>query len=149
MRKIIKTIAAAAVAMTSFSAVPAAAGNKNLERFVIGAGTILLLNELHKHGKAEVHHKKYGQKNYGHKKHGKKNYGKHRRAALPDYCLTKIRKNHQWIRVYGQRCLWNNYRHARFLPRHCKVQATVWRHGRKIHRVGYSPRCLRRAGFRA
>lgn len=118
MRKVIKTIAAAAVALTSISAVPAAAGDKNLERFVIGAGTILLLNELNKHGKVEAHHtKRYGKKydnghrrhsdkrHYGKRHHGKKHYGKNRRAHLPRRCLVTVRQHHRWVQVYSARCL--------------------------------------------
>lgn len=145
-RKFIASLAAAAVALTSLSAVPAAADNKNLERFVIGAGTILLLSELNKNTRNVNNHHKV--EDASHRRHkGKNGWGKHRLAPIPGYCLTSVRQGRHTIRMFGSRCLWNNYRHARLLPQHCKVHVNTWRHGRKVHRVGYSPKCLRRSGF--
>ena len=113
MRKFVLSIAAAAMALTSFSAAPAAADNRNFERFVVGAGTILLLHELGKHGKSNVHHYRHNRYDarrdrhrkfdHHHRRHGKKKYSK--RSHLPRHCLTSVRKNHRWVRVYNARCL--------------------------------------------
>lgn len=145
-RKFISSLAAAAVALTSFSAVPAAADNRNLERFVIGAGTILLLSEINRN--TSKVQKNYNYQDTSHRgRKGKKGWGNRRLAPIPGYCLTSVRKGRHTIRMFGSRCLWNNYRDARRLPGHCKIHVTDRRHGRKIHRVGYSPKCLRRSGF--
>ncbi|MDO6731489.1 hypothetical protein Q4577_15755 [Marinovum sp. 2_MG-2023] len=151
-RKFISTIMAAAVALTSFSAVPAAAENRNFEKFVIGAGTLLLLHELANHKMQKQHnthsqdYKKHHDKKYG-QKYGKK-YGKKRLAPVPGYCLTRIQTRHGSERILSSRCLNRNYRHAEYLPRSCKVSIKTWRHGHKVTRNGYKPRCLRSKGFR-
>lgn len=152
-RKFISSLAAAAVALTSLSAVPAAAGNRNLERFAIGAGTILLLSELNKN-KAPAAQERRVQ-DASHRRHrgdrgrdGRhRGWGRDRLAPIPGYCLTSVRQGKHTIRMFGSRCLWNNYRDARLLPEHCKIQVRDRRHGRKARRVGYSPKCLRRSGF--
>lgn len=138
-RQFIASLAAAAIALTTLSAAPAVAGDRNLERFVIGAGTLLLLSEINKHNKAEQ---------ATHRHHGKKRGGPRRLAPLPRYCLTTVRKRGHKVRMFGARCLRNNYRHAGYLPRQCRIQVASWHKGHKIHRTGYRPQCLRRAGFR-
>ncbi|TNF18541.1 MAG: hypothetical protein EP318_18110 [Rhodobacteraceae bacterium] len=157
-RKFIASIAAAAVALTSLSAVPAAADNKTLEKFVIGAGTVLLLGELTRNfgtvqkeqlvqdtaPRANRDHR-YRDRNRWDRRH--RGWGRDRLAPIPGYCLTSVRKGKHTIRMFGARCLRNNYRHARFLPEHCKIQVKKRRHGHKIRRTGYSPKCLRREGF--
>lgn len=46
MIRITSAILAAAVALTSITATPAAAGNKDFEKFLLGAGTILILGSI-------------------------------------------------------------------------------------------------------
>ena len=46
MTRITSAILAAAVALTSISATPAAAGSKEFEKFLLGAGTILILGSI-------------------------------------------------------------------------------------------------------
>ena len=133
-RKVIAALAAAAMALTSLSA-PAAAHdrNRNLDRFIAGAGALLLLHEFNK-GRTSLHFRKH--------------YGNRRMAVLPRYCLTRVETRRGPVRMLGQRCLNRNYRQAHRLPQACKIHVKTWRHGRRVTRVGYQPRCLRQRGYR-
>ncbi|MGY3438771.1 MULTISPECIES: hypothetical protein [unclassified Marinovum] len=145
-RKLIAAVVAAAMAFTSLSAVPAAANhghNRNLDRFVIGAGTLLLLNQLANNNGGFERGRGYEPERRYKKKSKKRGY-----APLPGYCLTRVQSRDGPVRMYGQRCLNRNYRHADRLPQSCKVQVRTRDNGRRVTRVGYSPRCLRNRGFR-
>lgn len=151
-RKFIATILAASIAVSGLSAAPAAAGNDNLEKFLIGAGTLLII------GTALEHQKKHGTVSrhksqpdyahgYGHHHKKKKKYRKKHRKALPGYCLRRVDTRHGTVRMFGKRCLRNNYDYAHRLPERCKIKVRTWRHGHKVKRVGYKPRCLRDYGY--
>ncbi|WP_323766174.1 hypothetical protein [Marinovum sp.] len=152
-RKFTSSLLAAAMALTSLTAAPAAAEhNRNFDRFIAGAGTILLLNHQsgQPSGRADLrrgHDNRHGEfRDRRHKKHG--GFRNLRRAPLPGYCLRRIRTHHGPVRMFGQRCLQRNYRQADWLPGACRMQVRTWRHGRKVTRVGYHPRCLHHRGYR-
>ena len=153
-RKVIPSLVAAALALTSLSAAPAAADHRhNLNRFIAGAGTILLLNEFSRGGSANVYRDNRdtdrGYTNRGYSHRGDKDRGfKRGRAPLPGYCLRRIRTHQGPVRMFGNRCLQRNYSRADWLPRACRMQVRVWRNGHKVTRVGYHPRCLRNRGYR-
>ena len=68
---------------------------------------------------------------------------RHHSRALPGYCLRNVRSYDGDRRIMGARCLQNNYRHAHRLPNRCKTYVE----GPRGTRVGYRPRCLRKAGY--
>ncbi|MGX9355770.1 hypothetical protein ACS3SW_11625 [Roseobacteraceae bacterium S113] len=143
----ISTVLAAALAITSFTAAPARAELTNAEKFLLGAGALVILGtaiEQSQRGsnrKATVtRHKQVIQ----HQPAPRKKQVKQKRLRpLPAFCLTRVRANDGPRRLFSQRCLQNNYRQVNRLPNRCKT----WVQGPRGTRVGYKPRCLRRAGF--
>lgn len=66
--------------------------------------------------------------------------------VLPANCIRNVtRRNGNTIRMFGQRCLNNNYAHVNRLPEACHVRVRT-ENGQR--RQGYRARCLRDAGFR-
>lgn len=66
--------------------------------------------------------------------------------TLPAQCLTSVEtRRGQDVRMFGQRCLTNNYRFTNRLPQNCQVSV---RGERGAQRQGYEARCMRNAGFR-
>lgn len=63
---------------------------------------------------------------------------------IPAQCLTTVttRRGDQ-VRMFGRRCLNNNYRFVNRLPERCEISVR----GRNNMRHGYVPRCLRNEGF--
>lgn len=160
-RKIIRTLMASAVALAGLTAAPAAADhNRHLEKFIIGAGTLLLLNELSNGNTALIYRtdryrdhrdRRYrddGYYRYKPAKPRKPQGAKHRRAALPAYCLTRVRTGNGPVRMFDKRCLKRNYRQADRLPQACRVTVRSWGQGQQLRRLGYDPLCLRNRGFR-
>ena len=66
-----------------------------------------------------------------------------RRKLLPGDCLRSYETWDGRQRVFSDRCLIENYSHARSLPRACKVSFRV----RGELRRGYDARCLRDEGY--
>ena len=66
--------------------------------------------------------------------------------VLPANCLTHAtRRNGDHVRVFGQRCLNNNYHAVGRLPQGCHIG---FRSRSGHNRAGYSANCLRNQGFR-
>jgi hypothetical protein len=66
--------------------------------------------------------------------------------VLPADCIRNVtRRNGNTIRMFGQRCLNNNYAHVNRLPEACHVNVRT-ENGQR--RQGYRVRCLRNEGFR-
>ena len=63
---------------------------------------------------------------------------------LPKQCFRSYDTRKGTVRMFGRRCLENNFRHANRLPQHCKVRIKT--HAGK--RTGFQARCLRDAGYR-
>lgn len=151
-RTFIASVLAASLAVTSFTAAPAAAGNDNLEKFLLGAGTLLIIGSALSDHDGKVIVKDTRQKtahDYGYGQ--KKKYKKKKRKiskVLPRYCLRRIETRHGPVRMFGARCLQRNYRHADWLPRECMTRVKTRRHGERVVRRGYKPRCLRHYGYR-
>lgn len=66
-------------------------------------------------------------------------------AVLPRECLRRVSTNFGEHRVFGRRCLRNNYNYTADLPRQCAVRLYTDRGPVR----GFDPRCLREQGFRA
>jgi hypothetical protein len=64
--------------------------------------------------------------------------------VVPARCLTGVRTRHGHVRMLGKRCMTRHYAHVNHLPEHCEISVRGPRHLRH----GYTPRCLRHAGFR-
>lgn len=64
--------------------------------------------------------------------------------ALPAECLRRFRTRQGPVRLFEGTCLERNYTGTRHLPQNCAV--TIRSHGQ--HASGFSPRCLRQAGYR-
>ena len=66
--------------------------------------------------------------------------------VLPVDCIRNVtRRNGNTIRMFGQRCLTNNYNHPNRLPEACHVRV---RNENGQRRQGYRARCMRNQGFR-
>lgn len=66
--------------------------------------------------------------------------------VLPANCIRNVtRRNGNTIRIFGQRCLNNNYAHVNRLPEACHVRVRT-ENGQR--RQGFRVRCLRNQGFR-
>ncbi|MCF6444756.1 hypothetical protein [Nereida sp. MMG025] len=63
--------------------------------------------------------------------------------VLPAKCLQIVQRRNYKQRVYGARCLQNNYRHVNRLPRFCKTEVKL----RGQWRPAFNAQCLRREGF--
>ncbi|MEL6914809.1 MAG: hypothetical protein AAFP13_09935 [Pseudomonadota bacterium] len=76
----------------------------------------------------------------GHRQH----HGGARRAFLPVSCILHHQRWDGTHRtVFGNQCLRKNYRHYASLPQNCYRRFDTVRG----NRVGWGPRCLRRAGY--
>ena len=74
--------------------------------------------------------------------------GNHRRAVpapLPLACMREVQTRNGIRRIFGQRCLNNNYAQAHRLPRECAVRFNT----NRGQRTGYAARCLRNNGYSA
>ena len=67
------------------------------------------------------------------------------RRLLPHECLRRVETRYGPQRIFGKRCLDNNYRHASRLPDRCAVRVYTNNGPRR----GFDPQCLREQGFRS
>lgn len=66
------------------------------------------------------------------------------RKLLPQQCFRSFNSRNGKVRMFGRRCLEQNYRFVDRLPQNC-VQRVRTRDGK---RVGYGARCLQQNGYR-
>ena len=70
------------------------------------------------------------------------------RKALPSRCLKRFDTRDGAKRYWGARCLERHYPRAHRLPARCEVTIkTRNRHGDRVRRDVFKPRCLRREGY--
>ncbi|WP_421702170.1 hypothetical protein [Aliiroseovarius sp.] len=70
------------------------------------------------------------------------------RKALPGRCLKRFETRDGTKRFWGARCLERHYARAHRLPARCEVTIkTRNRHGDRVRRDVFKPRCLRREGY--
>jgi hypothetical protein len=154
-RKIIATILAAALTVTTVNASAARAGDRDVARFIVGATALVIIGsalaaEQRKQNQATIHTTRpqhYGPKpnhhrpqygnNHHHKPHWKKQ--QHRRTVSRD-CLMSVRGHRGWTEGYAVRCAQQTANAP--LPSDC-----VRRNYAQGPRLYYSPRCLRQNGF--
>ncbi|MEX0311444.1 MAG: hypothetical protein AB3N17_14505 [Tateyamaria sp.] len=140
-RQFIAAVAAAAIAITGFSAAPARANDDQ-----VGAALAALLG-LAIVG-AVIHDKNKDKKrrqtvNVPAPVHPKPIPPRVNRKLLPQQCLRSFNTHQGKARIFGQRCLNNNYQFARNLPAACHRQ--VWTD--RGWRAGFGARCLKKHGY--
>jgi hypothetical protein len=160
-RRFIATITAASIAITAMGAVPAFAGDRDTARAlaaILGLAVVgKIIHDKNKDDRVRVqrhtpHHKAHKKhKQYKANKPPRYNDVKPRplpkrvnRKLLPGECLRSFRGYNGKVRMFGRKCLRNNYRFAQSLPRHCLYTFDTPRGDRR----GYDARCLRRDGYR-
>lgn len=154
-RQFIATIAAVAIAITGFSAVPARAGNDDLGKALAALAGLAVLGVVIKNARDDDKRQSHPPRNdvYGH------GYGSGRddfdgvrprplphranQKLLPQQCLRSVNSWEGRQRVFGQRCLERNYNFTQRLPRECLRRFQTDR-GRGI---GYEARCLSHYGY--
>ena len=165
-RKLIATLAAAALSLTTLTATPArAADPDDVARFLGAAATLFIIGKAIESSKDTRRHQPQAQAQTAHKPHkpNKPQYhqpprqahipqvvpnrggggGHHARAPLPAECLRQVTGANTRY-VMGRACLNRNYTSARPLPQSCEMQ--VRGPGGKL-RNAYSVRCLRGQGY--
>ena len=139
-KRLIATVLAASLALTSVSAAPArAADSGEIARFIFGAGALLMLGQaLSKNDRNRNVTRRY---DYDQDYHV---YTPPRpRKILPSACLRVNRFDNGPRRFFGRPCLRNNNVRIGRLPNQCK--RTIWTYNGK--RTVFAARCLRRNGW--
>ena len=154
-RTFITSVVAAAIAITGLSATPArAADGSDVARFLAGLAALAIvgaaIRESRDRDKQVVSRRDVPfappprQYHQGKLKPRPLPPGLARRAVLPGQCLRSFDARHGQARLFGQRCLEKNYRHAGSLPQICAQRIRT----KRGPRYGYDPRCLRQHGYR-
>lgn len=163
-RRFIATISAAAIAITAIGATPVFADDRDTARAIAAIlGLAVVGKIIHDKNKRndEVRHHKPREKVHQpprRKTHNPPRYNKRHdgplhprplprrvdRKLLPGECLRSYSTRHGKARMFGRKCLKNNYRFASNLPRHCLYVFET----RRGDRRGYDARCLRNEGYR-
>ncbi|MEO0402761.1 MAG: hypothetical protein AAF214_10335 [Pseudomonadota bacterium] len=148
-RQFITTIAAASIAITGFSAAPARAGDQDVGAAlaaILGLAIVgAVIKDKHDNRKArqQVHTPQHVAPVTRHKPQVKPLPNRVNRKLLPQNCLYTLSTHRGPARVFGQRCLNQNYRHVNSLPRACHRQLNTQRGLRQ----GYSAHCLNQHGY--
>ncbi|CUH64556.1 hypothetical protein TG4357_01355 [Thalassovita gelatinovora] len=158
-RKFIATILTASLALTSFTAVPARASDRDLVQFLAGATALIIigsaLSDSNRHTTATQqqprNQDRYRQQENRRHEEDRRRHDDWRSpdrgrrvAALPGGCLIQANTQYGRQRVFGARCLEVHYSQANRLPDTCRTRISD-RDGR---RPGYLASCLAQRGFR-
>ncbi len=158
-RRFIATIAAASIAITALGSFPAYAGEKEIARAAAAILGIAIIGKI-------IHdkNKRDDEREVTRRRPAPVVVPPHRphptvrprpvhprplpsrvdRKLLPSQCFRSYDTRQGKVRMFGQRCLQENYRFADRLPNYC---AETVRTERGVRR-GYDARCLRDAGYR-
>ena len=146
------SLLALSIAITSISAVPAAADNKDLGRILAGAATLFILsqaleNNSKKKATPKVTQHKPAKKYYPPRRFPPKQVKPSKQHfRLPAECAFPVRTRHGGTRkVFGKHCLEENARIPRLLPRVCEEEIRI-RYGRTAS--VYDASCLMDRGYR-
>jgi hypothetical protein len=156
-RRFIATIAAASLAITAMGAIPAYAGDRDTARALAAIlGVAIVGKVIHDNNKkkrayqqpAPVRHPpratapRHNPPRYNHPQ--PRPLPRHvNRKLLPQECFRSFETRQGKIRMFGERCLQQNFRHANQLPQHCHYKFGT----PDGLRSGYEARCLRDAGY--
>jgi len=152
--RILGTIAAASLALTSLGAPAAAADRAEIARTILGATALfMLLNEIDKNNKS-TRNNQHWQPDYGRDWDRNRDRGRDwnddgsRRYrdwnVLPISCEFTVRTADGPVRVLGERCLRDELVAVNQLPKSCQVEVRSDRGSRDA----YGVRCLERSGYR-
>jgi hypothetical protein len=151
-RRFIATITAASIAITALGAVPAFAGDRDAARAlaaILGIAVVgKIIHDNNKKDRVQTHRPRQ-------QVHNPPRYQNNRvqprpvpqrvnRKLLPGQCLRSFNTRQGKVRMFGRRCLNNNYKFARRLPQQCLYVFNTNRGDRQ----GYDARCLRQNGYR-
>lgn len=166
-RRFIATITAASIAITALGAVPAFAGDRENARALAAIlGLAVVGKIIHDNNKKDEIRRERGATFYTHKntnrvhkpkahKHQPPRYEQRHvqprplpqrvnRKLLPGQCLRSFETRRGKVRMFGRRCLNNNFQYARRLPQQCLYVFDT----RRGDRQGYEARCMRKNGYR-
>lgn len=142
MKRIVTTIIAASLAVTSFGTAPAFAGKKedDLVRFLAGAAVIYMIAK-----QAEAQQNR-GQVQRRYAPVQRRAPARLHRRVLPARCRVDYQNNHgRWRVGYLRRCTQNNTFRPGRLPQACIRDAWTARG----HRLVYNRHCMRQRGWQA
>jgi hypothetical protein len=159
-RRFIATITAAAIAITAIGALPAAADERDTARALAAIlGLAVVGKIIHDNRKDDRVQRHQPAPVYRQKQHKQQVYNPPRyqnqhvqprplpqrvdRKLLPGQCLRSFDTRGGKVRMFGRKCLNNNYQYTRRLPQQC---LQVFRTNRG-DRQGYEARCLRQNGY--
>lgn len=162
-KRLIATVLAGVLALTSVPATPAQA-NDDLGKLLAAGTAIFIIGKVIEQEskkssrKKEVHHHHYRpapvkkkKKVHRHyapapvhkKKKAHRHHHGHRAARLPGYCLTQVNGWDGPRKILSGRCIRNNYDYADSLPRNCRRHVETYQGLRR----GWAPHCLRKHGY--
>lgn len=158
-RRFIATVTAASIAITALGSVPARADERDVARALAAILGIAVVGKIiHDKKKdkeravtrqraAPVYETQRVRPRYVEPRHVEpRPLPRHVRnnKLLPKQCFRSYDTRRGPVRMFGRKCLKNNFRHANSLPKHCKVRVNTYNGKRN----GYQARCLRDAGYR-
>lgn len=142
-RKFISFILAASIAVTSLSAVPAQAGNKNVNRIIFGAALLAIISQAVKDDnrhRPRASHQPRPQPQPRPLPHAAS------RKVLPTGCLVKVDTVNGRTRGFEKRCLEIHYANWQSLPNRCIRFGHVRGGGYAL--PVYAKRCMENKGYR-
>lgn len=147
-RRLMSTILAASLALTSFTATPVrAADSGEIGRLLLGAGALFIIGSaLSNNTSSGNSSREVTRHNYPpvtRNRYVEPYKVKPRYKVVPSSCLRESYSNHGKVRYFGSRCLQQNMRHSAGLPGACLMSVRTDRGWRQ----GYDPRCLRQYGY--
>lgn len=137
-KRFIATIAAIAIAVTSFSAVPARAGDDEAAAAIAAILGLAVIGAVIADKRKDK--KKVTVKEPRHPRPLPPRVG---RKILPQQCLRSFRTDRGAARIFGQRCLQRHYKHVHSLPQRCHREVYTDRGWRQ----GFGARCLNHYGY--
>ncbi len=166
-RRFIAFVAAASIAITAFSALPARAGDKEVAKALAAVlGVAVVGKIIHDNRKDRLRKRRVVTRS-----HPTPVYTAPRRQTqprarqvrktpqikprplpdlvrneklLPGKCFRSYDGQRETVRMFERTCLDTNFRHTRLLPQQCKVQVNT----ENGSRFGYQATCLRDAGYK-
>lgn len=168
-RRFIATVTAASIAITALGSVPARADERDVARALAAILGIAVVGKIiHDKKKdkeravarqraAPIYETQRVRPRYVEPRHVEPSHVEPRHVEprplprhvrnnklLPKQCFRSYDTRRGPVRMFGRKCLKNNFRHANSLPKHCKVRVNTYNGKRN----GYQARCLRDAGYR-
>jgi hypothetical protein len=156
--KFIATLAGAAMMITAAGARPVAADERDLARALALIAGVAIVSKIISDNKQDKRDHVATRNNNQYQQHyytpQRPAYvepiqprplpQKAQRKLLPGDCLRSYNTRDGRVRMFGQRCLQNQYRYVNRLPEHCAIRVRTSEGPRR----GYEARCLRDQGYR-